>query len=94
MMQRDAHKGSIHEERTMCSWLKTGLTKWVQRYQEKRFERLLQENRRLKAQWQELNGGQPIRLSPDERSQLAAKRQELDPQVLQTLDAIDLEESE
>jgi cell division protein FtsB len=78
----------------MFNWLKTSLTKCVQRYQEKRLERLLQENRRLKAQLWELNDGQPIRLSPDERRELTAKRQKLDPEVLQALDAIDLKEPE
>ena len=78
----------------MFNWLKRGVTKWVQRYHEKRYERLLQENRLLKAQFQELNNGQPIRLSPDDRRELAAKRQKLDPQELQALDPIDLREPE
>ena len=78
----------------MLNWLKTLLTTYVERYHEKRIERLLQENRRLKAQLQELSGGQPIRLSPDERKELAAKRQELDSQVLKALDAVDLKEPE
>lgn len=94
IMQRHADRDSIYEERRMFNWLKTSLTKCAQRSHEKRFERLLQENRRLKAQLRELNDGQAIRLSPAEKRELAAKRQALDPQVLQTLDAIDLEESE
>ena len=75
-------------------WLKTRLMKCVKRYQERRFERLLQENRRLKAELLERNDGQPISLSPDQKRQLAAKRQKLDPQALQGLDTIDLEETE
>jgi hypothetical protein len=94
MMRRPADRDSIHEERTMFNWLKTSLSKCVQRYQENRIEHLLQENRRLKAQLRELNDGQPIRLSPAEKRELAAKRQKLDPEVLQALDAIDLKEPE
>jgi hypothetical protein len=91
---RDAQKGPLHEERTVFRWLKTCLMKCAHRYQEQRFERLLTENRRLKAQLLELNDGQPITLSPEQKRRLAAKRQALDPRVLQALDAIDLEGTE
>jgi hypothetical protein len=87
-------EGPAHERRTVFRWLKTRLMKCANRYQEQRFERLLQENRRLKAQLLELNDGQPITLSPDEKRRLDATRQKLDPQVLQALDAIDLDETE
>jgi hypothetical protein len=77
----------------MFRWLKTRLMQYAHGYQEQRFERLLTENRRLKAQVLALNDGQPITLSPAQKRRLAAKRQGLDPQVLQALDAIDLEET-
>ena len=92
--QRDAHEGPVQEGRTVFRWLQTRLMQCAHRYQEQRFERLLTENRHLKAQLLELNDGHPITLSPEQKRRLAAKRQELDPQVLQALDAIDLEETE
>jgi hypothetical protein len=75
-------------------WLKTCLMQCAHRYQEQRFERLLTENRRLKAQLLALNDGQPITLFPEQKRRLAAQRQALDPRVLQALDAIDLEGTE
>jgi hypothetical protein len=78
----------------MFCWLKTCLMQCAHRYQEQRFERLLTENRRLKAQLLALNDGQPITLSPEHKRRLAAQRRALDPQVLQALDAIDLEGTE
>ena len=62
--QRDKHKGPVQEGRTVFRWLQTRLMQCANRYQEQRFERLLTENRHLKAQLLELNDGHPITLSP------------------------------
>jgi hypothetical protein len=93
-MWRDDHDGPVHEGRTVFRWLKTRLIKCANRYQEQRIERLLKENRRLKAQLLGLNDGKPITLFPDQKRRLAEKRKEIDPKLLKALDAIDIEDTE
>jgi len=53
---------------------------------QREIERLVAENRRLKAEIMSHNGGQPIRLTPQEQARLDALRRDIDPEVLKRID--------
>ena len=72
----------------MFGWIRTRLQGWVHRVQQKEIERLIEENRRLKAQLLERNGGKPIRLTPEQRRRLEAMRKRIDPEVLKQIDLL------
>ena len=72
----------------MLQWLRSRIGLYQQRY----IEQLLKENRALKKQLLELNNGQPIRLSPEEKKRLAEKRKGIDPNWLKAIEAIDIED--
>jgi hypothetical protein len=72
----------------MFGWIRTRLQGWAHRVQQKEIERLIEENRRLKAQWLESSGGKPIRLTPEQRRRLDAKRKHVDPEVLKYIDLL------
>ena len=72
----------LHERTTMFKRLKTWLVDWAERYQQREIEPLHAESCRLKEELMELNGGEPIRLSPEQRRQLAEKAKGIDPEVL------------
>ena len=76
----------------MLQWLKTRVSKWVKQYQQQQKDALLKENRSLKAQFLEQGGGKPIKLSPDQRERLAAKRKGLDSNWLKIIDPLDIED--
>ena len=78
----------------MFQWLTTRPSKWSERIQQREIERLLEERRALKAQARELNGGKPIRLSPEDKKRLAEKRKGIDPEWLKAIDALELEEAD
>jgi hypothetical protein len=72
----------------MFGWIRTRLQGWALRVQQKETERLLEENRRLKAQMLESNGGKPIRLTQEERHRLEVLRKRIDPEVLKHIDLL------
>jgi hypothetical protein len=72
----------------MFGWIRTRLQGWAHRVQQKETERLIEENRRLKAQLLESNGGKPIRLTPEERHRLEVMRKRIDPEVLKHIDLL------
>jgi hypothetical protein len=72
----------------MFGWFRTRLQGWAHRVQQKEAERLLEENRRLKAHLLESNGGKPIRLTPEQRRRLEVTRKRLDPEVLKHIDLL------
>ncbi len=72
----------------MLQWLRSRIGLYQQRY----IEQLLKENRALKKQLLELNNGQPIRLSPEEKKRLAEKRKGIDQNWLKAIEAIDIED--
>ncbi len=72
----------------MFGWIRTHLQGWAHRVQQKETERLLEENRRLKAQLLASNGGKPIRLTPEERHRLEVMRKRIDPEVLKHIDPL------
>ena len=78
----------------MFQWLMTRLSKWPERILQREIERLLEEHRAMKAQIRELDGVKPIRLSPEDKKRLAAKRQGNDPEWLRAIDALELEDAD
>jgi hypothetical protein len=74
--------------RIMIGWLKQRLFDWVDRHQQREIERLHAELVRLKAEVLKHNGGQPIRLSPEEHQRLNELRQKIDPEVLKRIDLL------
>ena len=72
----------------MFGWIRTRLQGWAHRVQQKETERLLAENRRLKAQLLASNGGKPIRLTPEQRHRLEVMRKRIDPEVLKHVDPL------
>ena len=72
----------------MLQWLRSRIGLYQQRY----IEQLLKENRVLKKQLLELNNGQPISLSPEEKKRLAEKRKGIDPNWLKAIETIDIED--
>ena len=72
----------------MFRWIRTRLEGWAHRVQQKKIERLLEETRRLKAQVLESNGGEPVRLTFEERRRLDAIRKTIDPELLRNIDLL------
>jgi hypothetical protein len=72
--------------------LKRWLVAWAEGYQQREIERLYEESCRLKAELMDLNGGEPIRLSPEERSLLAEKAKEIDSEVLKQITVFESED--
>jgi hypothetical protein len=72
----------------MFGWIRTRLQGWAHRVQQKEIERLIEENRRLKAQLLESNGGKPIRLTPEHRRRLEVMRKRIDPELLKHIDLL------
>jgi len=72
----------------MFAWLKKRLVDWVDRYQKREIERLHAEALRLKAELLQINGGQPIRLTPEERQRLNKLRKNIDPERLKQIDVL------
>ena len=72
----------------MLQWLRSRIGLYQQRY----IEQLIKENRALKKQLLELNNGQPISLSPEEKKRLAEKRKGIDPNWLKAIETIDIED--
>jgi hypothetical protein len=70
----------------MFRWIRTRLEGWVHRMQQKKIEKLLEENRRLKAQVLASSGGKPIRLTREQRRRLDALRERIDPELLRNID--------
>ena len=54
-------------------------------------ERLYEESCRLKAELMDLNVGEPIRLSPEERRLFAKKAKGIDPEVLKQITVFEFE---
>ena len=55
-------------------------------------EQLYEESRRLKAELMDLNGGESIRFSPEERRLLAKKAKGIDPEVLKEITVLEFED--
>ena len=72
----------------MLQWLRSRIGLYQQRY----IEQLIKENRALKKQLLELNNGQPISLSPEEKKRLAEKRKGIDPNWQKAIETIDIED--
>ena len=72
----------------MLQWLRSRIGLHRQRY----IEQLVKENRALKKQLLKLNNGQPIRLSPEEKKRLVEKRKGIDPNLLNAIETIDIED--
>jgi transposase InsO family protein len=81
-------RGGLKERPIMFGWIRTRLQGWAHRVQQKGIERLIEENRRLKAQLLESNGGKPIRLTPEQRHRLEVVRKGIDPEVLKHIDLL------
>jgi hypothetical protein len=75
----------------MFKRLKRCLVAWAERYQQREIERLHEECCRLKEELMELNGGEPIRLSPEQRRLLAEKAKGIDPEVLKQITVFEFE---
>ena len=75
----------------MFKRLKAWLLDWAERCQQREIERLHAESCRLKEELMELNGGEPIRLSPEQRRQLAEKAKGIDPEVLKQITVFEVE---
>ncbi len=78
----------------MFKRLKKWLVAKVEYYQQQEFERFKKENSRLKEELMALNGGEPIRLSPEERRLLAQKAKGIDPEIVKQISVFDCEESD
>ncbi len=76
----------------MFKRLKTWLVVWAERYQQREIERLHEEGCRLKEELMELNGGEPIRFSPEQRRLLAEKAKGIDPEVLKQISVFDFQD--
>ena len=72
----------------MFAWLKKRLVDWADRYQKREIERLHAEGLRLKAELLKINGGQPIRLTPEERQRLNELRKNIDPERLKQINVL------
>ncbi len=75
----------------MFRLLKRWLVAWAERYQQREVERLREESRRLKEELMELNGGEPIRLSLEQRRLLSEKAKGIDPEVLKQITVFESE---
>ncbi len=73
---------------------KARFIRWLERYQQRRIEELLEETRSLKAQVLEANGGKPIRLSPSQKKRLAAKRKGIFLERLNDISVLDEESAQ
>lgn len=51
----------------------------------RKLERLVAENLRLRAQWREFAGDEPVELTPEERTELKALRDRAGPEAIQAL---------
>ena len=88
----DTITAPLHERaRIVFRRLKRWLVTWAEGYQERERERLYEESCRLRAELMDLNGGEPIRLSPEERRLLAKKAKGIDPEVLKQIPVFEFE---
>jgi DNA-directed RNA polymerase specialized sigma24 family protein len=65
----------------MFGWLR----RWRGRALERQLERLLAENKELKAQWRAEQGDEPLPLTAEERQALKEKRDQLSPKMRKKL---------
>ncbi len=72
----------------MFKWLKQRFYDWAGREQQREIERLHAKLVKLKAEVLKSNGGQPIRLSPEEHQRLNELRKKIDPEVLKRIDLL------
>ena len=73
----------------MFKRLKAWLVDWAEGYQQGEIEPLHAESCRLNEELMELNGGEPIPLSPKQRPLLAEKAEGIDPEVLKQISVFD-----
>jgi hypothetical protein len=66
----------------------------LEQYQQRQIDALLAEARSLKAQLLELNGGKPIKLSPDQRARLEALRKRIDLDRIKEIDVLNIEDED
>lgn len=78
----------------MFRWVKTRLAEWAGGVQQREKERLADENRRLKEEIEEANGGQRIILAAGQRNLLAERARNIDPETLKRLSVLASEEAE
>ena len=71
--------------------MKKWLVAWAEGCQQQEIERLQEESCRLKEELMELNGGEPIRLSPEQRRLLAEKAKGIDLEVLRQITVFESE---
>ena len=71
---------------------KVSVVDWAGRRQQREIERLHAQCCRLKEELMELNGGGPIRLSPEQRRRLAEKAKGIDPEALKQITVFDFED--
>ena len=72
----------------MIAWLKQRFSAWVDRQCQREIERLYGELVQLKAEVLRSNGGEPIRLSPEQHQRLNKLRQKIDPEALRRIDLL------
>jgi hypothetical protein len=74
----------------MLSWLKRRQVNWAEKVQGPEIDRLLKENKRLKAEI-ERKTGKPIQLTPAQRQLLAEQGRGVDPEVLKKISVFEQE---
>ena len=84
----DTITAKLHEEHIMIKWLKQRCTNWIDRQLQREIDRRHAKLVRLKAEVLKSNGGQPIRLSPEEHQRLNELRKKIDPEVLKRIDLL------
>ena len=72
----------------MFTWLRRRVAAWAERYQQRESDRLLAEGQKLKAEVLRLNGGEPIRQTPEQKKRLDKLRRTIDPEVLKRIDLL------
>jgi len=76
----------------MFQRLKTWMVAWADRCQQREIQRLREEGRRLKEEVINLNEGEMIPLSSEQRCLLAEKAKGIDPEVLEEVSVFDLQD--
>jgi hypothetical protein len=71
--------------------LKKWLVAWAEGYQQREMERLYEKSCRLRAELMDINGGEPIRLSPEQRRLLGEKAKGIDAEVLKQITVFEFE---
>ena len=78
----------------MLRWMKLRLIAWVERVQQQKTDKLHRASLRLKAELLERNGGEPIRLTAEQRQRLAEKAKGINPEILKRIAVLEIEEPE